>query len=66
MFIYCGITVAPYLILVVFLMFIVSEIERKEARVNAMRAAILETFPEPNRRLLQRCVCVCVCLCACM
>lgn len=30
------------------------KIERKEARVNAMRAAILETFPEPNRRLLQR------------
>ncbi|XP_043721738.1 rho GTPase-activating protein 7-like isoform X1 [Telopea speciosissima] len=29
-------------------------IERKEARVNAMRSAILETFPEPNRRLLQR------------
>ncbi|KAM0016087.1 putative Rho GTPase activation protein [Helianthus debilis subsp. tardiflorus] len=29
-------------------------IDRKEARVNAMRAAILETFPEPNRRLLQR------------
>ncbi|XP_042408157.1 rho GTPase-activating protein 7-like [Zingiber officinale] len=25
-----------------------------EARVNAMRAAIIETFPEPNRRLLQR------------
>ncbi|XP_058107858.1 rho GTPase-activating protein 7 isoform X2 [Magnolia sinica] len=29
-------------------------IERKEARVNAMRSAISETFPEPNRRLLQR------------
>ncbi|KAK9053477.1 hypothetical protein SSX86_030111 [Deinandra increscens subsp. villosa] len=29
-------------------------IDRKEARVNAMRAAIMETFPEPNRRLLQR------------
>ncbi|MCD7460790.1 hypothetical protein HAX54_044426 [Datura stramonium] len=29
------------------------KIERKEARVNAMRSAILETFPEPNRRLLQ-------------
>ncbi|XP_071704656.1 rho GTPase-activating protein 7 isoform X2 [Rutidosis leptorrhynchoides] len=29
-------------------------IDRKEARVNAMRAAISETFPEPNRRLLQR------------
>ncbi|KAI3523870.1 hypothetical protein L1887_02336 [Cichorium endivia] len=29
-------------------------IDRKESRVNAMRAAILETFPEPNRRLLQR------------
>ncbi|XP_076939878.1 rho GTPase-activating protein 7-like isoform X2 [Bidens hawaiensis] len=29
-------------------------IDRKEARVNTMRAAILETFPEPNRRLLQR------------
>lgn len=29
-------------------------IDRKEGRVNAMRAAILETFPEPNRRLLQR------------
>jgi len=23
-------------------------------RVNAMRAAICESFPEPNRRLLQR------------
>lgn len=23
-------------------------------RVNAMRGAICETFPEPNRRLLQR------------
>lgn len=32
------------------------KIDRKEARVNAMRAAILETFPEPNRRLLQRIV----------
>lgn len=32
-----------------------SEIDRKEARANAMRSAILETFPEPNRRLLQRC-----------
>ncbi|TMW93007.1 hypothetical protein EJD97_012297, partial [Solanum chilense] len=30
------------------------EIDRKEARVNAMRSAIHETFPEPNRRLLQR------------
>ncbi|GJT65570.1 pleckstrin homology domain-containing protein [Tanacetum coccineum] len=30
------------------------KIDRKEARVNAMRAAILDTFPEPNRRLLQR------------
>ncbi|MFS7955265.1 putative Rho GTPase activation protein [Helianthus anomalus] len=30
-------------------------IDRKEARVNAMRAEILETFPEPNRRLLQSC-----------
>ncbi|KAK1402814.1 Rho GTPase-activating protein 7 [Heracleum sosnowskyi] len=30
------------------------KIERKEARMNAMRSAILETFPEPNRRLLQR------------
>uniref|UniRef100_A0A1D1XKN5 Rho GTPase-activating protein 24 n=1 Tax=Anthurium amnicola TaxID=1678845 RepID=A0A1D1XKN5_9ARAE len=29
-------------------------IEQKEARVNALRSAILETFPEPNRRLLQR------------
>lgn len=33
---------------------IYSEIEPKEARLNAMRSAILETFPEPNRRLLQR------------
>lgn len=31
-----------------------SEIDRKEVRINAMRSAILETFPEPNRRLLQR------------
>ncbi|GAA0187506.1 GTPase-activating protein [Lithospermum erythrorhizon] len=30
------------------------EIERKEARVIAMHLAILETFPELNRRLLQR------------
>ncbi|XP_022898333.1 rho GTPase-activating protein 7-like isoform X2 [Olea europaea var. sylvestris] len=29
-------------------------IDRKEARVNAMRSVIQETFPEPNRRLLQR------------
>ncbi|XP_031121526.1 rho GTPase-activating protein 7-like isoform X2 [Ipomoea triloba] len=32
------------------------KIDRKEARVNAMRSAIVETFPEPNRRLLQRIV----------
>lgn len=30
------------------------KIDRKDARVSAMRSAILETFPEPNRRLLQR------------
>ncbi|XP_006362760.1 rho GTPase-activating protein 7-like isoform X2 [Solanum tuberosum] len=30
------------------------KIDRKEARINAMRSAILETFPDPNRRLLQR------------
>ncbi|KAJ6755019.1 RHO GTPASE-ACTIVATING PROTEIN 7 [Salix purpurea] len=30
------------------------EIDRKEARIIAMRSAIVETFPEPNRRLLQR------------
>lgn len=30
------------------------KIDRKEARVDAMKSAILETFPEPNRRLLQR------------
>ncbi|XP_009790689.1 rho GTPase-activating protein 7-like isoform X2 [Nicotiana sylvestris] len=30
------------------------KIDRNEARVNAMRSAILETFPDPNRRLLQR------------
>ncbi|KAK9062702.1 hypothetical protein SSX86_019891 [Deinandra increscens subsp. villosa] len=30
------------------------KIDQKEARVNAMRAALFETFPEPNRRLLQR------------
>ncbi|KAK6138243.1 hypothetical protein DH2020_027990 [Rehmannia glutinosa] len=29
------------------------KIDRKEARVNAMRSAIQEAFPEPNRRLLQ-------------
>ncbi|XP_064954723.1 rho GTPase-activating protein 7-like isoform X4 [Musa acuminata AAA Group] len=29
-------------------------LEHQEARVNAMRSAISETFPEPNRRLLQR------------
>ena len=26
----------------------------RSVRVNAVRAAICETFPEPNRRLLQR------------
>ena len=26
----------------------------RSVRVDAMRAAICETFPEPNRRLLQR------------
>ncbi|KAJ6424608.1 hypothetical protein OIU84_025395 [Salix udensis] len=30
------------------------KIDRKEARIIAMRSAIVETFPEPNRRLLQR------------
>ncbi|KAK4278864.1 hypothetical protein QN277_016646 [Acacia crassicarpa] len=30
------------------------KIDRREARISAMRSAILETFPEPNRRLLQR------------
>ncbi|KAM0997116.1 hypothetical protein ACFX13_007114 [Malus domestica] len=30
------------------------KIDRKEARINAIRSSILETFPEPNRRLLQR------------
>uniref|UniRef100_A0A0E0D0Q8 Rho-GAP domain-containing protein n=1 Tax=Oryza meridionalis TaxID=40149 RepID=A0A0E0D0Q8_9ORYZ len=29
-------------------------LETKDARINAMRSAIAETFPEPNRRLLQR------------
>ncbi|KAG8079458.1 hypothetical protein GUJ93_ZPchr0007g6429 [Zizania palustris] len=29
-------------------------LEGKESRINSMRAAISETFPEPNRRLLQR------------
>ncbi|WOK96040.1 rho GTPase-activating protein 7 isoform X3 [Canna indica] len=29
-------------------------LEHKETRINAMRSAITETFPEPNRRLLQR------------
>ncbi|XP_039833909.1 rho GTPase-activating protein 7-like isoform X9 [Panicum virgatum] len=29
-------------------------LEIKEARINSMRAAVSETFPEPNRRLLQR------------
>lgn len=28
--------------------------ERKDSQVLAMRVAVLETFPEPNRRLLQR------------
>ncbi|CAH9100086.1 unnamed protein product [Cuscuta epithymum] len=32
------------------------KIDRKEARLNAIRSAIVETFPEPNRRLLQRIV----------
>ncbi|KAJ4724451.1 Rho GTPase-activating protein 7 [Melia azedarach] len=30
------------------------KIDRKEARISAMRSAVSETFPEPNRRLLQR------------
>ncbi|XP_022756182.1 rho GTPase-activating protein 7-like isoform X4 [Durio zibethinus] len=30
------------------------KIDGKEARISAIRSAILETFPEPNRRLLQR------------
>ncbi|KAL8480183.1 hypothetical protein ACS0TY_026426 [Phlomoides rotata] len=30
------------------------KIDRKEIRVNAMRSAVQEAFPEPNRRLLQR------------
>ncbi|KFK26204.1 hypothetical protein AALP_AA8G216000 [Arabis alpina] len=29
-------------------------IESKEARISSLRSAIAETFPEPNRRLLQR------------
>ncbi|KAG2540656.1 hypothetical protein PVAP13_9NG578600 [Panicum virgatum] len=29
-------------------------LEAKDAKINAMRSAISETFPEPNRRLLQR------------
>ncbi|CAL5084471.1 unnamed protein product [Urochloa decumbens] len=29
-------------------------LEIKESRINSMRAAVSETFPEPNRRLLQR------------
>jgi AcrR family transcriptional regulator len=29
-------------------------LENREARISAMRSAISETFPEPNRRLLQR------------
>ncbi|MQL86253.1 hypothetical protein Taro_018787 [Colocasia esculenta] len=29
-------------------------IERKETRVSALQSAMSETFPEPNRRLLQR------------
>ncbi|KAF5204248.1 Rho gtpase-activating protein [Thalictrum thalictroides] len=29
-------------------------VEQKEDRINALRSAILDTFPEPNRRLLQR------------
>ncbi|KAK4765446.1 hypothetical protein SAY86_026536 [Trapa natans] len=30
------------------------KIDQKEARIYAMRSAIQDTFPEPNRRLLQR------------
>ncbi|XP_009120893.1 rho GTPase-activating protein 7 isoform X2 [Brassica rapa] len=29
-------------------------IESKEARISSLRSALAETFPEPNRRLLQR------------
>lgn len=31
-----------------------SGIESKEARISSLRSAMAETFPEPNRRLLQR------------
>lgn len=34
-------------------------LEGKECCLNAMRTAIFETFPEPNRRLLQRCGWLC-------
>lgn len=44
-----------YMLELIVTVFILQEIDRKEARINAMRCAILETFPEPNRRLLQRC-----------
>ncbi|XP_051141947.1 rho GTPase-activating protein 7-like [Andrographis paniculata] len=30
------------------------KMDRREARLNALHSAIRETFPEPNRRLLQR------------
>ncbi|XP_020085776.1 rho GTPase-activating protein 7-like isoform X1 [Ananas comosus] len=30
------------------------KLEKKEARIDAMRTAMSEAFPEPNRRLLQR------------
>ena len=30
------------------------EIDHKETRIKSLRSAIVETFPEPNRRLLLR------------
>ncbi|KAJ0807750.1 putative Rho GTPase activation protein [Helianthus annuus] len=52
-FIYLLILVVTFGIRILILL-IKQGIDRKEARVNARRAEILETFPEPNRRLLQR------------
>jgi hypothetical protein len=34
--------------------FVFLGLDGKEARVASMRVAVADTFPEPNRRLLQR------------
>uniref|UniRef100_M4DU45 Rho-GAP domain-containing protein n=1 Tax=Brassica campestris TaxID=3711 RepID=M4DU45_BRACM len=47
----CGVDIWLKLLLIGFAG---SGIESKEARISSLRSAMAETFPEPNRRLLQR------------